>query len=446
MKRKKRREYQKLAKKKRKKNEKNKKNKVAHVQSAKPREQGHVPNYRPAMDYMSGYCENINSFSNEISNLSSVAYQPSIVNSFSAIQDSLSSFNSFESILPNLDHHVIVSPALDNSRYATLAYTGLSNLPLVNELASIVTPDIPDWYKQTIIKSSLPTASVLSDLEITMASNSVSEILGANNLSAFSVQSSLSMATEYSLYTEKSLSSFPWVDIGQRIGLSDVSKGLISESFLGMSTGYSDLTKSFEINPVSYVELSPALVKHAPVEYYTSANLLEVISTDQDITTEEDSLNNEIQYENEYSLNTYLPRVHSGLLTMWQGAIETVNSNNSDKVRQVSTSLRELFTHVMHKLAPDDEVKIWTTDESFYHDGKPTRKARLHYICRNISNEPFNVFVEKDIQSTLELINVFQGGTHSIESGITPQQLIAIKSKAESALKFLLEIEFKANR
>ena len=55
-------------------------------------------------------------------------------------------------------------------------------------------------------------------------------------------------------------------------------------------------------------------------------------------------------------------------------------------------------------------------------------------------------FVEKDIHATIEFIDIFQDGTHSIESGITPQQLIAIKSKAETTLKFLLEIEFSANR
>jgi len=282
------------------KKKKNKKNKDVHVQAVKPSEQGYVPNYRPAIDYMVGYSGSIKSLSNEISAMSSAVYQPTILNTLSAINDSLSSFNSFESILPNLDHQIIISPALDLSRHATLAYTGLSNLSTVNELASIVKPNIPDWYNEAVVRSSMPTTSFVAGLDIATASNSVSEILGASNLSAFSVQSSLSKATEYSLYTEKSLSSFPWADVGQRIGLSDVSKGLISESFLGLSTGYSDLTKSFEINPVSYVELNPALVTHAPVEYYTSANLLEVISTDEDITTEEDSLNNEIQYENEY--------------------------------------------------------------------------------------------------------------------------------------------------
>ena len=53
--------------------------------------------------------------------------------------------------------------------------------------------------------------------------------------------------------------------------------------------------------------------------------------------------------------------------------------------------------------------------------------------------------MEKDIQATIEFIAIFQDGTHSIESGFTPAQLVALKSKAEATLKFLLEIEFSTN-
>jgi hypothetical protein len=428
------------------KKKRDKKYKGAAAQSAKSKAQAEENNYRPAIDFLSGYNSNINSLSNQLSYLTSPVYQPSLLNAFSGIQDKLSSFNRFESMLPKFDHQHIISPALDFSRHATLAYTGLSTPGIVNNLASLVTPNYPNWYGETIAKSSLLTSPAFADLDIFQSSKSLTEMFGTQNLSAFSVQSSLAKATEYSLYTEKSLSNFAWADLGHKIGLDNVSKGLIGNSFLGLSTDYSELLKSFGTNPSSYIELSPSLTKLAPVELYTGANLLELLSADEEITTEEELLKNEIQYENEYSLNLYLPKVHSGLLNMWKGAIETFNTNNSDKVRQFTASLRELFTHVMHQLAPDDKVKNWTEEPTFYHQGKPTRKARLHFICRNISNKPFDKFVEKNIQATLEFIDIFQDGTHSIESGFTPQQLIAMKSKAETTLKFLLEIEFSTNR
>lgn len=428
------------------KKKRDKKYKGAAVQSAKSKGLTEEKNYRPAIDFLSGYNSNINSLANQLSYLTSPIYQPSLLNAFSGIQNKLSSFQTFESMLPKFDQYNSISQAFDFSRHATLAYTGLSTEGTVNNLASLVTPNYPSWYSETIAKSSLLTSPAFANLDILKSSQSLTEMFGSQNLSAFSVQSSLAKATEYSLYTEKSLASFSWANLGHKIGLNELSKNLIGNSFIGLSKDYSELLKSFGENPSSYIELSPTLTKLAPVELYTGANLLELLSTDEEITTEEELLKNEIQYENEYSLNLYLPKIHGGLLNIWKGAIETFNTNNSDKVRQFTASLRELFTHVMHQLAPDDQVKNWTAEPTFYHQGKPTRKARLHFICRNISNKPFDKFVEKNIQATLEFIDIFQDGTHSIESGFTPQQLIAMKSKAETTLKFLLEIEFSTNR
>lgn len=401
--------------------------------------------YNTAIDFLSGYNGKINSLSNQLNHLIAPTYQPTLLSAISGMQNQLSTFNSLHAMLPKLDHFASISPALDISRSVTLGYANLSTLDNVNNLASIVSANYAPWYNETIVKSSFLDSTVLSTLDIAKSSQSLVDILGSQNLSAFSVQSSFAKATEYSLFAEKSLSTFEWTNLGSRIGLNDISKGLISESFLSLSTDYSSLLKSFGANPSSFIELSPVLTKLAPIEFFTGANLLEMISIEEDFTTEEELLKNEIQYENEFSLNLFLPKVNPGLLKMWKGAVETYQSNNSDKVRQFTTSIRELFTHLMHTLAPDDKIKSWSNEPTFYDKGKPTRKGRLHYICRNISNAPFNKFVDKDVQSTLEFINIFQQGTHSIDDNFSPQQLVAIKSKAETTLKFLLEIEFSAN-
>jgi hypothetical protein len=43
----------------------------------------------------------------------------------------------------------------------------------------------------------------------------------------------------------------------------------------------------------------------------------------------------------------------------------------------------ELFTHILHGLSPDAEVRKWSTEPAHYHNGRrPTRRAWLLYICR----------------------------------------------------------------
>src|SRR5258705_4205619 len=156
---------------------------------------------------------------------------------------------------------------------------------------------------------------------------------------------------------------------------------------MALSDSYTDLLKSIEANPLLYTQLDQNLSKLTSIEYFSGANLLEAISVVEDVTPEEEILKNEIQFENEFSLSTYLPKVEPGLFKMWKGAIEAYHSDNSDRVRHFSASIRELFTHLIHILAPDNEIKNWATDNTFFDEkGRPTRKARLLYICRNITD------------------------------------------------------------
>jgi hypothetical protein len=417
----------------------NKPYKGAAAQSAKSKED----KYQASIDYLSTYNSKISSISNQLNFLNTSLYQPSLISAMSGIQERLSTFAQFGKTLPDFSS---VSKAFDLSRNITQSFAELSKPAIVHNLADIISKDYTPWFNETIAKGSLLSSPSFQTLDIYKTNQSLIDSIGLSNLSALSVQSSFARATELSLFAEKSLSTFAWKDIGNIVGLDAHSKEAISSSFIGLSKDYSDLINTFKAKPSSYLEVTPSLSKLVPVEYYTGANLLEVITTEEEVTPEEELVKNEIQYENEYSLNQFLPQVNTGLLNMWKGAIETFNSNNSDKVRQFTVSIRELFGHLMHTLAPDVEVSKWTTDPAMYHEGRPTRKARLHYICRNISSKPFNKFVEKDIQATIEFIAIFQDGTHSIESGFSPAQLIALKSKAEATLKFLLEIEFSTNK
>ena len=400
--------------------------------------------YKPIESYLTSYLSNIRSITDEISALRTIDLTP-IVNAYSSIQETLSNFKMFENLLPIIND-TIKSPILEISRATTIATAELSKLSTINNISTFVTPNLTDWYDKTLIRNDYSVQQFYSSEDLIKSTQRLTDAFGINNLSMLSVQANLANATECALFAEKSLFSFPWSKVGSIIGISDVLKDTISRSFIDLTTGYTELVQSFGSDPKSFTEVSPLLTRTAPIEYYTSADLIELISTIEKPSIKEERLKNEIQYENKYSLQQYLPRIDPGLLKMWKGAIESLESNNSDKTRHFTVSLRELFGHLMRILAPDDEIRKWTADPKFFDNNRPTRSSRLHYICRNITNEPFNRFIEKDIQTTLEFFNIFQEGTHSIESFLTPKQLIALKSKAETTLRFLLEIEFSTNR
>lgn len=401
--------------------------------------------YRTAIDYLTVQSGKLHAVTNQINFLTSPAYQPSILTAVTGVQNHLATFCTIQSYLPKVDHLIVASPIIDYSRQATLSISALSSTSIISGLATSVGTNYKPWYEENIAKSSILSASAYSTLNIGATSANLATTIGSQTLSALTIQSSIVKATEFSLFAEKSLFTVTPKNFGSKLTLERDTKNYLSKSFLGLSDSYSTLLKSFETNPFSYTELSPSISRIAPIEYFSTANLLEAISVDEDITAEEELLKNEIQYENEISLSNYLPIIDPGLYKMWKGAVEAYHSDNSDKVRHFTTSIRELYTHLIKRLAPDAEIKKWAPDATYFHDGRPTRRARILFICRNINNETFNDFVKKDVDATIAFIEIFQKGTHDIDPVFSANHLLTIKSKAENTLKFLLEIHFKTN-
>ncbi len=55
-----------------------------------------------------------------------------------------------------------------------------------------------------------------------------------------------------------------------------------------------------------------------------------------------------------------LADLNPGYVTMLDEAAEVIFGTSVGRVRHAAVSLRELSMHVLHHLAPDDEVLIWT--------------------------------------------------------------------------------------
>lgn len=403
----------------------------------------HSPNtYDSAIDYITGINGRMDSISNQLSFLTNSDYQPSFLSAITGMQTQLSEISKISTYLPNLSSFSYTSEILELSRSATNSLSDLTNsMSAIQDFGKAMS-DSQSWYNEQFSNTSSIISGAMTSIEILKASRNLG-LLNTDYLSSIAINSSIAKATELSLFAEKSLSHFDYKSIGNLIGISEESRTDLTASFTNFSNGYSSLLSSFNTDPKSYIDLNPTFIKSVPVEYFTGSNLLEIISTEEEVSVDEEILKNEVQYENEISLNKFLPKIDSGLYDMWKGAIEAYHSDNSDKVRHFATSIREIFTHLMGIMAPDKEIKQWSQSEQDFYDGRPTRKARLNFMCRNISNDTFKDFVNKDVDATLAFINLFQKGTHQIKPNFSQNQLIAIKSKSESTIKFMLEIYFR---
>ena len=150
----------------------------------------------------------------------------------------------------------------------------------------------------------------------------------------------------------------------------------------------------------------------------------------------------------ESGLITLLEPIGPEFVRMYRGAVTALSDNNPDRSRHVLTSLRELWNHLIRRLAPQEEVLEWVADQhdrqNYLHNGRPTRRAKLGYILKSLGADPLRRFVEADTKAMLALYELYDR-LHGLDTGLNDEQLIAITLKTESYLVFILRVrEFSA--
>jgi len=377
-------------------------------------------------------------FANQLVSLNKKAYGPLMS---LAIDNQISAFNNIGSLklnLPKIDEYV--SPMLNAAREATLSISELVNNENILKIRNLST-NIGSWFNEVLIagqKFSDNVQPFVKSSEILL--NNINTLIKPTKLAQFSIQSNLAKISELSIFAENYLSKSEAAGLGAIVNLNNELKININDSFLELSAGYKNLFASFEKNLGIFANFNPHITRLTSEEYFNSANLLESISIEGSGGVAEQILKNNILIDNERGLSFYLQQVNRDLINLWNGSKKALASDNPDRIRHFGTSLRELFTQVIHALAPNNEIKLWTSRKDYFEDGNPTRKARLNYICRNISNETFEEFIDKDITALLAFLDLFQNCTHEVKSKITEIQLLAMQCRAESTIKYLITI------
>ena len=138
---------------------------------------------------------------------------------------------------------------------------------------------------------------------------------------------------------------------------------------------------------------------------------------------------------------TFLRAVHPDLARAHAGARAALRGDNPDRARHVMSSLRELWNHLLRAIAPDDQVLQWmpAEDEALMHEGKPTRRARVLYVCRDLNHEPLAAFVVRDTQALVAHIGIFNR-VHELGLRMSDQHLQAILLRTESWITYIVQI------
>ena len=245
--------------------------------------------------------------------------------------------------------------------------------------------------------------------------------------------------------TERLMAGIDFEAIRSRFQIEmPVISGLES-SIAHVAASYGNLAES--LRGISDITRLPAFVlPGATREIYTTSFALETLRPWDE--RDEDEAETEIQFVAEAELETsgciaLLQQVDPGLARPYIGARDALYGNNADRARHILSSLRELWNHLLRRLAPDDLVAAWipgvSNQKDLLHDGKPTRRARVLYVCRELNNEPLTDFLMHDTRALVKMIELFNR-VHELETALTDEQLRAILIRTDSWLMYILQI------
>ena len=219
----------------------------------------------------------------------------------------------------------------------------------------------------------------------------------------------------------------------------------LENSIAHAAASYGSLAES--MRDISDITRLPAFVlPGATREIYTTSFALETLRPWDD--RDEEEIETEIQLVADAESETssciaLLQQVDPGLARPYIGARDALHSTNADRARHILSSLRELWNHLLRRLAPDDLVTAWipgvASQEGLLHESKPTRRARVLYICRELNHGPLAEFLTHDTRALVRLIELFSR-VHELESELTDEQLRAILLKSDSWLMYILQI------
>lgn len=227
--------------------------------------------------------------------------------------------------------------------------------------------------------------------------------------------------------------------------------GLPAATVLGMEKYFSRFVGKYDCFASSFrglddiVELPPFVLPSAAREVLTTAQVIKSCNVSEDEISDNDVDDNkfaQVAQDIKSDCVQLLRSIDPDLVLPYMGAWESLNGNNSDRSRHILTSLRELWSHLLRRLAPDEQVLDWIVgrgDDLLDRNGGPTKRARTRYICREIENDPLKDFVVFDIKSFVGMLN-FLHSLHKLKHGLTDVQLRTLLIRTDSYLMFLLQL------
>ena len=178
-------------------------------------------------------------------------------------------------------------------------------------------------------------------------------------------------------------------------------------------------------------------------EFFVSADLLSHLAgsglSQRDIGADPQTVRRRIDLYVYETLDEALTDLAPKLLSPLEGARQISFSRNPEKIRYACVSLRTVSLGVLELLAPNDEVKKWSSRPRDFYNGQPRTLTRLRFIAQRIGSPELAKFMEADCQAICRLLDVLHAGTHELCVAMDLRQMRYLFRRVESFLCALVE-------
>jgi hypothetical protein len=296
---------------------------------------------------------------------------------------------------------------------------------------------------QDMIDKATASSRVFNDLKRTHESWLKDFRPMQNQIAQLQAQAKLSLGgiTHQLTISERLLAGIDFEKIKQRLMPQESAIANLQNAIKGMTANYSNLAGAID-SYSDFTHLPAFALPGATREVFVTGYAVDSLQSSIGEKNEDDTSQLIIEAEEETSVClSLLQSIDPALATPYAGARDALKSGNPDRARHILSSLRELWNHLLRKLAPDNQVLAWVTPEEpdLLHKGKPTRRARVLYVCRDLNHDPLSDFVVHDTKALVKLVEFFNR-VHQLESELTDEQLRALLLRTDSWLTYILNI------
>ena len=141
-------------------------------------------------------------------------------------------------------------------------------------------------------------------------------------------------------------------------------------------------------------------------------------------------------------LEIMLATIEPAFAHQFRGALLCSEERGPDWFTHAAASFRKLLHGLLRTAVTDEQVLPWVRDSKAQLDrnGRPTRRTKIKWLCRSIQNKGYRRFVECELDSALEVLELCNQAVHVNEFPEFEESFSSVTARVEFAVLHIVRL------